>query len=47
MTERKLPLVTQVGMLSLVLIVAGAIYFASHIPGDVPLEPARVADPPA
>jgi hypothetical protein len=42
MTERKLPPVTQVGMASLALIVAGGIYLASHIPGDVPLGPAVV-----
>ena len=40
MTERKLPPVTQIGMVSLALIVAGGIYLASHIPGDVPLAPA-------
>jgi hypothetical protein len=39
MTERRLPPVTQVGMASLALIVAGGIYLASHIPGDVPLGP--------
>jgi hypothetical protein len=42
MTERKLPPVTQIGMLSLALIVAGGIYLASHIPGDVPLAPAII-----
>jgi hypothetical protein len=41
-TERSLPPVTQVGMLSLALIVAGGIYLASHIPNDVPLGPAVV-----
>jgi hypothetical protein len=40
MTERKLPPVTQVGMASLALIVAGGIYLSSHIPGHVPLAPA-------
>ncbi len=40
MTERRLPPVTEIGMVSLGLIVAGGIYLASHIPGDVPLAPA-------
>ena len=40
MTERRLPPVTQIGMLSLALIVTGGIYLAAHIPGDVPLGPA-------
>ncbi len=40
MTERKLPPVAQIGMASLALIIAGGIYLASHIPGDVPLGPA-------
>src|SRR3712207_8927123 len=39
MTERRLPPVTEIGMLSLALIVAGGIYLSSHIPGDVPLAP--------
>jgi hypothetical protein len=42
MNERRLPPVTEIGMLSLALIVAGGIYLASHIPGDVPLAPAVV-----
>jgi hypothetical protein len=42
MTARRLPPVTQIGMLSLALIVAGGIYLSSHIPGDVPLAPAVV-----
>ena len=42
MTEQRLPPVTQLGMASLALIVAGGIYLASHIPGDVPLAPAVV-----
>jgi len=37
MTERRLPPVTEVGMISLALIVAGGIYLSAHIPGDVPL----------
>jgi hypothetical protein len=40
--ERKLPPVTEVGMLSLALIVAGGIYLASHLPREVPLAPAVV-----
>jgi hypothetical protein len=42
MTERPLPPVTQIGMLSLALIVAGGIYLSSHIPGHVPLAPAVI-----
>lgn len=42
MTARRLPPVTEIGMLSLALIVAGGIYLSSHIPGDVPLTPAVV-----
>jgi hypothetical protein len=38
--ERRLPPVTQVGMLSLALIVTGGIYLAAHIPQHVPLAPA-------
>ena len=40
--ERKFPPVTQVGMLSLALIVAGGIYLSSKIPGHVPLTPAII-----
>ncbi|MGH8273436.1 MAG: hypothetical protein ACRES9_04135 [Gammaproteobacteria bacterium] len=36
----KLPPVTQIGMLSLALIVAGVIYLATHLPQKVPLDPA-------
>ena len=39
-TERRLPPVTQVGMLSLGLVLAGGIYLAAHIPEQVPLGPA-------
>jgi hypothetical protein len=39
MSERSLPPVTQVGMLSLALIVASGIYLAAHIPAHVPLAP--------
>lgn len=42
MTERRLPPVTEVGMLSLALIVAGGIYLAAHLPQEVPLAPAVV-----
>jgi len=35
-----LPPVTQIGMLSLALIVAGGIYLAAHLPEHVPLAPA-------
>ncbi len=38
----RLPPVTQVGMLSLALIVAGGIYLSSHIPEHVSLLPAVV-----
>jgi hypothetical protein len=40
MSERRLPPVTQVAMLSLALIVAGGIYLSAHIPKHVPLGPA-------
>ncbi len=40
MSEQRLPPVTQLGMTSLGLIVAGGIYLASHIPNQVPLGPA-------
>ncbi|MBS0316841.1 MAG: hypothetical protein JSR49_06925 [Proteobacteria bacterium] len=36
----RLPPVTQIGMASLALIVAGAIYLASYLPEQVPLAPA-------
>jgi hypothetical protein len=42
MSERRLPPVTQVGMLSLALIVAGGIYLSSHIPNHVSIAPAVV-----
>ena len=42
MNERELPPVTQLGMASLALIVAGGIYLAAHIPNNVPLTPAVV-----
>lgn len=40
--ERPLPPVTQLGMTSLALIVAGGIYLSAHIPKHVPLTPAIV-----
>jgi hypothetical protein len=40
MSERRLPPVTELGMLSLALIVAGGIYLSSHLPRHVPLGPA-------
>lgn len=40
--ERRLPPVTQLGMLSLALIVTGGIYLASHLPQEVPLAPAVI-----
>jgi hypothetical protein len=42
MTERRLPPVTQIGMCSLALIVAGGIYLSAHLPQHVPLAPAVV-----
>lgn len=42
MSERRFPPVTQLGMLSLALIVAGGIYLAAHLPHQVPLAPAIV-----
>ncbi|MEO7042254.1 MAG: hypothetical protein ABI035_08340 [Gemmatimonadaceae bacterium] len=42
MTERTLPPVTQLGMASLALIVAGGIYLASYLPRQVPLMPAII-----
>jgi hypothetical protein len=38
--ERKFPPVTQVGMVSLALIVTGGIYLSAHLPQHVPLGPA-------
>jgi hypothetical protein len=40
MNERQLPPVTEVGMASLALIVAGGIYLSAHLPRHVPLGPA-------
>jgi hypothetical protein len=40
MTEHRLPPVTQVGMVSLALIVAAGIYLSAHLPQHVALGPA-------
>lgn len=40
MNEQRLPPVTELGMASLALIVAGGIYLSSHLPQHVPLGPA-------
>jgi hypothetical protein len=42
METRPMPPVTEVGMGSLALIVAGGIYLAAHLPESVPLTPAIV-----
>ncbi len=42
MNEQRLPPVTQLGMASLALIVAGGIYLSAHLPQHVPLTPAIV-----
>jgi len=42
MNERVLPPVTQLGMASLALILAGGIYLAAHLPQQVPLAPAVI-----
>jgi hypothetical protein len=42
MNEQRLPPVTQVGMASLALIVAGGIYLSAHLPQHVPLAPAVI-----
>jgi len=42
METRPMPPVTEVGMASLALIVAGGIYLAAHLPESVPLTPAIV-----
>jgi hypothetical protein len=42
MSKRSLPPVTEIGMASLALIVAGGIYLSSHLPEHVPLGPAVV-----
>jgi hypothetical protein len=40
MSERKLPPVTELAMVSLSLIVVGGIYLSAHLPRHVPLGPA-------
>ena len=40
MTDRKLPPVTPLAMMSLALIVIGGIYLSAHLPKHVPLGPA-------
>jgi hypothetical protein len=40
MKEQRLPPVTQLGMLSLALVIAGGIYLTAHLPSHVPLGPA-------
>jgi hypothetical protein len=42
MEDRRLPPVTEIGMASLALVVAGGIYLASHLPKHVPLAPAVI-----
>jgi hypothetical protein len=42
MEERKLPPVTEIGMLSLALIVAGGIYLSAHLPQHVALAPSVI-----
>jgi hypothetical protein len=42
MSEQRLPPVTQLGMASLALIVAGGIYLSAHLPQRVPLAPAVI-----
>jgi hypothetical protein len=42
MSGRRLPPVTQIGMTSLALIVAGGIYLSAHLPDHVPVAPAVV-----
>jgi hypothetical protein len=39
-SERRLPPVTEIGVASMALIVAGGIYIAAHLPQHVPLGPA-------
>jgi hypothetical protein len=40
MTERRLPPVTELAVVSMALVIAGGIWIASHLPKDVPLAPA-------
>ncbi len=41
MSERRLPPVTQLGMLSLGLVLVAGIYLSAHLPQHVPLAPAE------
>jgi hypothetical protein len=41
-TDRRLPPVTELGMASLALIVAGGIYLSANLPDHVPLAPAVI-----
>jgi hypothetical protein len=40
MNEQRLPPVTELGMLSLALVIAAGIYLTAHLPSHVPLGPA-------
>ncbi len=42
MSDERLPPVTEIGMASLALIVAGGIYLSAHLPQHVPLAPAAI-----
>jgi hypothetical protein len=42
MTEQRLPPVTEIGMASLALIIAGGIYLSAHLPRHVPIAPAAI-----
>jgi len=42
MNDEQLPPVTQIGMASLALILAGGIYLSAHLPQHVPLAPAAI-----
>jgi hypothetical protein len=42
MSEQRLPPVTELGVVSMALVIAGGIWIASHMPVDVPLAPAIV-----
>ena len=46
MNERRLPPVTELGMASLALIVAGGIYLSAHLPSHVPSVPRSRCSPP-
>ena len=42
MSEERLPPVTELGVVSMALVIAGGIWIASHMPVDIPLTPAIV-----